>query len=194
LQRPYFFYYGHASENKNINRILQAFAARDPALSGHEMVFAGGWGEEPRQAWREQVAELKLGDSVRHLGRVADADLVALLAAAEAMVFPSLGEGFGLPILEAYASGTPVLTSREGGSTAEVAHGHATLVDARDVESIAEGLSLVVEHSPGQRAAAKAYARSMSWNRVARETLDVYRDVLTAGQAPSATRLDRQGT
>lgn len=192
LQRPYFLYYGHASENKNIARILQAFAARAPELAGHQMVFIGGWGQEPQQAWQEQAAALKLGDAARHLGRVADADLVALLSAAEALVFPSLGEGFGLPILEAYACGTPVLTSLDGGSTAEVARGHATLVDPRDVGSIAAGLSRVVEHDEAQRAAAKAYAEAMNWTRVARDTLGVYRDVLNAGPSPAPTRLDQQ--
>lgn len=187
LASPYFFCYGHASQNKNIDRILKAFAVRESGLGAHQLVFVGGWSDESHRSWQKQVEALGIGNSVRHLGRIPDADLIALLSRADALVFPSLGEGFGLPILEAFACGTPVLTSMNGGATAEVANGYATLVDACDVASIASGLAEVVRTSAATRDAAMAYARSMTWDRVAERTLEVYRHVLEG--TPSSTRL-----
>ncbi len=84
-----------------------------------------------------------LGARVKRVGRVSDADLHALYAAATLFVLPSLAEGFGLPVLEAMAQGTPVVTS-SGTATEEVASGAAVLVDPLDPESIAEGIRSVL--------------------------------------------------
>jgi glycosyltransferase involved in cell wall biosynthesis len=116
-------------------------------------------------------------NGVRWLGEVADAELVQLLRGARALVYPSLYEGFGIPILEAMSVGTPVVTSR-GGSTEEVAGGAAVLVDPGDVSSIAAGIEEADRRRHELRTLGLERARSFSWEDVARRTVQVYRDAL----------------
>jgi glycosyltransferase involved in cell wall biosynthesis len=116
----------------------------------------------------------------RFAGFVSDADLPALYAGAAAYLFPSLYEGYGLPILEAMACGTPVLTS-DRGSCPEAAAGHAVIADPLDVDALAAGIREAVSMTAERRAAALAYARSRTWEATARGTLAVWRDVLAEG-------------
>ena len=113
---------GTLEPRKNLARAVEA--AR---LAGVELrvVGAPGWGGVEVPGW---------------VGRVDDEELAALYRGARCLVFPSLYEGFGIPILEAMACGTPVVTSR-GGATEEVAGGAAVLVDPLDVEAIAAGIA-----------------------------------------------------
>ncbi|MFO7171230.1 MAG: glycosyltransferase family 1 protein, partial [Chloroflexota bacterium] len=129
---PYFLYVGTLQPRKNLVRLIEAFARvigeGDGAANCRlRLVIAGkrGWLAEPIE---RRAAELGLGDRVRFAGYVPDEDLPALMAGALAFVFPSLYEGFGLPVLEAMAAGTPVLTSTTS-SLPEVAGGAALLVD-----------------------------------------------------------------
>jgi len=114
---------------------------------------------------------------VQFLGYVPTADLVGLYNLAEALAFPSLYEGFGLPAIEAMACGTPVITSRRG-SMVEVAGNAAQFVDPLEVESIAEGLYGVLNDAAWReelRAKGLAQASRFSWTQAAAETLEVYR-------------------
>ena len=95
---------------------------------------------------------------------------------AACLAYPSLYEGFGIPILEAMACGTPVVTSR-GGATEEVAGGAAVLVDPFDVDSIADGIREAVARRDELSAYGLERARAFSWDETARATLDVYREV-----------------
>jgi alpha-1,3-rhamnosyl/mannosyltransferase len=117
---------------------------------------------------------------VRLLGYVPDADIPPLFAAARAYLFPSLHEGFGMPILEAMASGTPVLTSTTT-ACPEAAAGHAELVDPESVEDIARGIHAVAAFGPERIAAARAYAASMTWQRTAAQTLELLEQAARAG-------------
>ena len=112
LGERYLLYVGTFQPRKNLARIVAAFAriAGDPALAGMQLVLAGklGWLYADLFA---QVGRLGLEQRVRFPGYIADADLPALLSAALAFVFPSLYEGFGIPVLEAGACGVPVITS-----------------------------------------------------------------------------------
>jgi glycosyltransferase involved in cell wall biosynthesis len=122
------------------------------------------------------IEDLGLVDRVRYLGYVQQSDLPALHSAATAFVFPSLYEGFGLPVLEAMACGTPVLTSNVS-ATAEVAGDAALLVDPLSVAAIRDAMrSLLLEQSLRDDYAQRGLkrARDFSWRRAADETHAVY--------------------
>jgi glycosyltransferase involved in cell wall biosynthesis len=130
-------------------------------------------------ALRRAVHSLKLHKHVRFLGYLNDETLSVLYRLASVFVFPSLYEGFGLPPLEAMASGTPVVTSNIS-SLPEVAGGAAVLVDPYDVDSIADGMRRVLDDpalAADLRRRGLARAREFSWERSVEKTLGVYRDV-----------------
>ncbi len=126
------------------------------------------------------MAALELGDSVTFLGPVAGDDLPALYAGAELFVFPSLYEGFGFPVLEAMACGTPVICSNVS-SLPEVAGSAALQVDPRDTDALAAAMDRVLgDAALRQRCAAWVWPRpAASLGRAPRQqTLDAYRRVL----------------
>lgn len=117
-------------------------------------------------------------DSVLELGRVTKKELRALYSGAEALVYPSFYEGFGLPILEAYACGTGVITSNSG-SMKEVGGYGAELVDPNSHTSIAKGVEMVLSQKEKYAAAGKIEVRKYSWEKTARETLKIYEKIRT---------------
>jgi glycosyltransferase involved in cell wall biosynthesis len=173
---PYLLFVGSISARKNLVRMLEAFAALPAALrDATTFVMAGKvtyGGEEALAA----VERLGLKDRVRHLGFVPHADLPALYAGASVFMFPTLYEGFGLPILEAMACGTPVVASNLS-SHPEVAGGAALLVDPSDRSAIAAATARLLEdESLRAECIAKGYARAkgFTWERAARQTLALY--------------------
>jgi glycosyltransferase involved in cell wall biosynthesis len=150
---------GTLEPRKNLRRVVDA-----AALAGVELRVAGarGWGGVDAAGW---------------LGEIGDDELVELYRGARALVYPSLYEGFGLPVLEAMACGTPVVTSR-GGATEEVAGGAAVLVDPLDVESIATGIAEAGARSDELRALGLARAKAFSWRAVADEVEAVWRELV----------------
>jgi len=149
-------------------------AGADPHLA---VVGQEAWGAGEEQ---EAVEKLGLGDRVHFLGYVPQEDLPALYNAASVFLFPSLYEGFGLPVLEAMACGTPVVTSSVS-AMPEVAGNAAVLVDPTDAHAIADA----VDHlwsSPAEterlRGAGIARAAAFTWDACAEATLSVYRRVL----------------
>jgi glycosyltransferase involved in cell wall biosynthesis len=175
LERPYLLFIG-ATPNKNLERVVQAFAAgrfgQDFAL-----VVCGQHTPEAQAALAAHAASLGVSAHVLAIGFVSDADLPALYAGAAAYLFPSLYEGYGLPVLEAMASGTPVLTS-DRGSCPEAAAGHAVIANPEDVDALAAGIAAAVSMPQAQRTAALAYARTRTWEATARGTLAVWWEVL----------------
>ena len=140
----YVLYVGTLQPRKNLARVIEAFAraAAAPAFAGIQLVLAGkkGWLYDDLFA---QVERMGLAGRVLFPGYVDDADLPALLSGALAFVFPSLYEGFGIPVLEAGACGVPVITSNTS-SLPEVAGDAALLVDPHDVDAIAEAMTRLV--------------------------------------------------
>jgi glycosyltransferase involved in cell wall biosynthesis len=172
LQRPYVLWTGTVEPRKNLQALLDAWAAID---SIHDLVLVGpeGWNEDLDD--RIDAA----GGGIRRLGFVPQADLAPLYAGADAFCFPSLTEGFGFPVLEAMSQGTPVVTSR-GTSTEELGGDAAVLVDPRDTGSIAEGLRSVLEDEALARKLAEAgpeRAARYSWATTAENVADVYAEV-----------------
>jgi alpha-1,3-rhamnosyl/mannosyltransferase len=125
----------------------------------------------------EAIRQCEPGKHIRLLGYVPDEDLPGLYAGAGCFVFPTLYEGFGMPILEAMASGIPVLTSTTGAAP-EVSGGLAVCVNPYDVEAIADGIDRALETSPSLLAQARDHATMFTWGRCASQTLAIYRSIL----------------
>jgi len=135
----------------------------------------GKLGVELRVAGEEGWGHVELGAGVRRLGRVSDDGLARLYRGARCLAYPSLYEGFGIPIVEAMACGTPVVTSR-GGATEETAGGAAVLVDPFDPAAIATGIEQAVTRRDELVPAGLDRARAFGWDEVARRTAEVYRE------------------
>lgn len=181
ISDPYFLYVGTVQPRKNLPRLIEAFAAqwgpqrrRQTQQFAPQLVIAGkrGWLTE---AIERRAVELDVADRVHFTGYVADEDLPALFSGALAFVFPSLYEGFGMPVIEAMACGAPVLTATTS-SLPEVAGDAALLVNPQDAMAIAAGLARLAEDATLRaelRSRGLARAASFSWDRCAAETLDV---------------------
>lgn len=176
ILRDYVFFVGLHHENKNLSRLLDALAISRP-MAELDIVLAGPKASATSYLGRK-IVDLGLTDRVRFTGYVKDEDLPTLYSGAVAFLFPSLQEGFGIPILEAMRCGTPVLTSTAT-SCPEVANGHAVLVDPYEVSSIAAGLESVLNRRPEQTDAARQYAEGMTWRRTAVQTLRILQRVAT---------------
>lgn len=179
----FLLYVGTLEPRKNLVRLVQAYAqwrtrAGDD-FADVRLVLGGSQGWFFQQIF-DCVSALGLEEQVLFPGFIPDADLPQWYRAAQALVYPSLHEGFGLPVLEAMACGTPVVCSNIP-SLREVAGDSAVRVDPHDVDALAAGIALVMEQPAlgaelSQRGPSRA-AR-FSWQRTARETLHVYEDVL----------------
>lgn len=183
IDYPYFLYSGKLTENKNIVRLLKAFEQfRYETKSNMRLVLAG------RRLWSEGELDRELDSAIARgnvveLGHLRHEELPYLYNGAEGLVFPSLWEGFGLPILEAYASGVPVLTSNHS-SLPEVAAGHALLVDSNSVESIAAGMHQLASDSSRRKqmiSGGLKRASEFTWERTARQTRAAYDQALALG-------------
>ncbi|MEP7288285.1 MAG: glycosyltransferase family 1 protein [Chloroflexota bacterium] len=165
---------GTLEPRKNINRLLQAYASLQP--TPYQLVHVGpkGWLYDDIS---NEVARLNLQNQARFLGRVPLDDLVALYNAASVFVYPSLYEGFGLPVLEAMCCGCPVITSNVS-SLPEVLGDAGLLVDPSSVEAIANALRNVhADSNLADTMHSKGIARAslFSWQRCAEETIAVYK-------------------
>jgi glycosyltransferase involved in cell wall biosynthesis len=152
---------GTLEPRKNLARAIAAAQALGIEL---RVVGAGGWG-----------GVRAAGSGVSWLGEVSDEELARQYRGAQCLVYPSLYEGFGIPVLEALACGTPVVTSA-GGGTGEVAGNAAVLVDPNDVGAIADGVRDAIARRAELRAAGIERARAFSWDESARLTIEAYRE------------------
>ena len=178
--RPYIFALSTLEPRKNYPRLIRAFdAARRESDLPHRLIIGGkkGWLYDEIFA---TVRELGMEHEVHFPGFIDDADLPALYSGAEFFVYPSLYEGFGLPILEALACGTAVLTS-DNSCLPEAGGEGAIYIDAESVESIADGITRLATQ-PGLReglaAAGGGHARSFTWSRSLDQLLAAYERAL----------------
>lgn len=177
-REPVILHVGAIQHRKNVTRLVEAFE-RTPA--GWRLVLAGGLGYGAPEIL-ERIRQSPRRSDIEVLGYVSDGRLAELYARASIFAFPSLDEGFGLPVLEAMACGVAVLTSARG-ALAEVAGDAAMLVDPGDTEAIAGGL-LALTQDPVLRddlaARGRQRAAAFSWERAAAQTWAVYQELLAS--------------
>ncbi|KKU12213.1 MAG: Glycosyl transferase group 1 [Candidatus Woesebacteria bacterium GW2011_GWA1_45_8] len=176
IGKGYFLYVGTIQPRKNLVRLMEAFTAS--GLKNIDLVLAGssGWLDEEIYKAPEK---LSISNRVRFLGYVESDDLPALYSGAIGLAFPSLYEGFGLPILEAFTCGCPVLTSKIG-AMAEVAGDAALLVDPLSKNEIAAGLKKLVTDKGLRESLIKKgeeRVKEFSWEKTAIETIKVFEKV-----------------
>jgi glycosyltransferase involved in cell wall biosynthesis len=167
---------GAIQRRKNIARLVEAFEQVAP---GWTLVLAGSSGFGAEEAL-QRIAVSKRTQDIQVLGYVSDATLKDLYRRATIFAFPSLDEGFGMPVIDAMAHGLPVLTSNRS-ALPEVTGDAAWLVDPADTASIAQGLSQLMEDEAlRQRLTRQGLARSSSftWERAVEETWKVYQELL----------------
>ncbi len=184
VDRPFLLTVGSIEPRKNLAGLLEAFAALPAAVrDAHALVVVGaaGW---LNQAIHARLAELAGRLDVVFAGAVDLPELVALYGAARAFAYPSFAEGFGFPVLEAMACGTPVVTSNVT-SLPEIAGDAAELVDPCDISALAASVErLLVDDQRRRELVDRGLdrARSFSWPRTARGTLELLRSA--AGGRP----------
>jgi glycosyltransferase involved in cell wall biosynthesis len=190
LPERFVLYVGAIEPRKNLPRLMEAFAMARARGIPHELVCVGpyGWSSQDLYAC---IDRLGLRRSVHFTGYVPVDDLPVIYNLGELFVFPSLYEGFGLPVVEAMACGTPVITTKTS-SLEEIAAGAAETVDPRDVEALADALVLVASDEARRedlRSRGLARAREFSWSRTAKDMLGVYGRAagVVVPQAPVAT-------
>ena len=184
IQYPFLLYAGAIRPQKNIPRLVEAFALVRTALADHpqyrdlRLIIVGD--EITRYpSVRQAVMQSRVEDAVRFLGFVPFETMRVFYEAATAFVFPSLYEGFGLPPLEAMASGTPVITSSTS-SLPEVVGDAAMLVNPENVFDIARGIKEVLLNAPLRAQlieAGRIHVAKYSWKNTAQQVLEIYREI-----------------
>jgi len=175
LPGSYLLFVGSLEPRKNIDLLIDALSM---AKTDIPLVLAGweGWGEK---LWLEKLKNKKLAKRIYFTGHVPDTDLKAVYSGAQALVYPSLYEGFGLPIVEAMACGCPVICSNAA-SMPEVAGNAACFIDPKESADLACALDLMVHDTKlRQDYISKGLARAarFSWDKTARETFELFRQV-----------------
>jgi glycosyltransferase involved in cell wall biosynthesis len=183
LKLPFLLSLGTLEPRKNTATLIRAFAAyRAANETDVSLVIAGGGGWlEQREALEALVQELGLSEHVRFTGFVADEHLPALLNLARALAYPSLYEGFGLPVLEALACGVPVVTARntslpEAGGTAA-----RYIDDPTDVQALAHELAIVLHYESERTRMVKeglAHAARFTWKATGQQVVHLYQQIL----------------
>lgn len=174
IEGDYILAVGTREPRKNLERVIEAFSAVSGQGLAVSLVIAGkpGWGEN-------QSSIINSQSSIKVLGYVPHDELPALYSGARVFVYPSLYEGFGLPVLEAMNCGCPVVTSNVS-SLPEVAGDAAVLVNPESVDEIAQGIKMVIHDKKTRDAWIRRgfkRAKEFSWRRAAKETLAVYEEL-----------------
>lgn len=170
LTKPFILFVGSLEPRKNVQRLVRAWQSVQHEV---DLVIAG------KNEWGVEIDENTPG--LHLLGSVGNKTLVTLYKHAKVFAYPSLYEGFGLPILEAYSYGTPVVTSQNS-AMSEISGNASVLVDPLEVESIAKGLEKMLQEDSAQRdhrrQAMKLQLQLFNWDTTAEKTIRVYQKAI----------------
>lgn len=180
LERPYLLFVGNPKPHKNLDNVIKAYArARELHDFPHPLVCVGERGpSEPKI--RQRAEQLGIGERLLMLGHVAQEALPAIYQGAALFLYPTLYEGFGLPVVEAMASGVPVITSSTS-ALKEIASGYAHLVNPLDVEAIARAIVRCLSDEAHRKSLAERglrRAEDFRWESAAAQTLAIYHRIL----------------
>lgn len=179
--RRYLFAIGAPLPRKNTAAMLTALGRLHAKRRLDHLVLVSGLAEAQRAPFQAAAAAAGIASVVRFLPYVERRELVALYAGADLSIYPSRVEGWGIPVIESLAQGTPVVTSNTSGM-AEAGGEHATFFDPEDLDGMADGIGRALDGRAAFaaiRAAAVARARSFTWARAAEVTLRAYRAAVT---------------
>lgn len=176
---PYILFVGVNDKRKNLGKIVDAFEIAKETVTDLHLIIVG------KNGYYHEIADEKIDcsryhDSIHRLGFISNEKLLSLYLNAEAFVFPSLYEGFGIPILEAMRIGCPVVTSNCG-AMKEVAGKAAILVSPDDAEDISQGIvNLLNDKELREKLieTGKEWSNKFTWNRCAQETVAVYKELI----------------
>lgn len=178
IEAPFFLYPGSVNPRKNLVRVLEAFETVAKDIP-HHLVMVGKLGWDTNEVLTK-LKDSPLANRIHFLGFVSDLELIALYQHATALIYVSFFEGFGLPILEAMASGCPVITSNVS-SMPEVADDAGIIVDPFSVEAISDALKLVANDQEKRDSLIERgleRAKLFSWARCAELTGEIYKSIL----------------
>jgi glycosyltransferase involved in cell wall biosynthesis len=180
ITKPYILALGNIQPRKNIVRLIDAFCAVQQKIKTPIQLILAGKAQYRHNDIVEQVARLGLKEQVKFTGYIKDEDLASLYSGSDIFVYPSLYEGFGLPILEAMASGTAVISSKTT-AMPEVGGDAVHYIEPTDTEDIANAIiKLINDKSYREKLIEKGTRRvkSYTWHKTALDTLKVYREIL----------------
>jgi glycosyltransferase involved in cell wall biosynthesis len=178
LPDHYFLYIGTLEPRKNIQSIIRAYKANEGRFKGVKLVIAG------RKGWMYEeifklVREFRLQNDIYFPGYIEDGDVPLLYRGAEAFVFPSLYEGFGMPPLEAMACGVPVITSNTS-SLPEVVGDAGLRINPKDIEQLSYAMVKILEDSELRVNCVKKgleRAQNFTWENSAKKVIDIYHEL-----------------
>ena len=177
--RRFIFSLGNTHPYKNVPRVVRAFASIAPTFPDVDLVVTGrGNSYTTLQRLANQAG---VGERVKFTGPASDAQVKGCFQQALFFAFPSLVEGFGLPVLEAMACGCPVLTSNCS-ALKEVAEGAALLTDPTDTAAIAAAMTKLIQQEKLRRdliQKGRERARGMTWERTAEQSIAIYRELVS---------------
>lgn len=191
LERPYLLFVGNAEKpHKNLDNVVKAYAkALQIQDFPHPLVCVGDRAGVEFKI-RQRAEQLGIGGRVLLLGHVAQEALPAIYHGASLFLYPTLYEGFGLPVVEAMSAGLPVITSNTS-ALKEVAAGYADLVNPLDVDGMAKAIVRCVcdaDHRESLRKLGRRRSREFDWRRAAERTLAIYRRAIEGGSREGDSR------
>jgi glycosyltransferase involved in cell wall biosynthesis len=189
ISQPYILFVGNPKPHKNLDNLVKAYARARRLAQFDAPLICVGHRDGSEFKIRQRAEYLGVGDRVRLLGHVAQEALPAIYQGATLFLYPTLYEGFGLPVIEAMASGVAVITSNTS-ALKEIAEGYAHLVDPLDIDGMAKAIARCMGDPEHRASLAKLGLRrseDFRWDRAAKKTLEIYLDVIE-GREPAPWR------